>query len=157
MTSRVESVAVGHAAAAAALVRRAIESTAGREYSPDEVEVWLRGMADERFEAMLSDPATVALGAYEADVLVGFATFVAAEGRLDFLYVDPAARRRGVARRLVEAVEEHARAAGCRSVRVDASRLARPALVRMGYAVVGDNRKHVAGVTFDNVWLEKRV
>ncbi len=155
---RIAACDAGHAAEAVALARRAITATSGQDYSPAQVAVWLRGMTVERLTMMFSGGATAAVavvGAFEGDRMLGFATLVAADERLDFLYVDPTAWRRGVARQLVEAIEDRARAAGCTRLRVDSSRLAQKALASLGYEAVADHTKAVGGVTFDNKWLVK--
>jgi putative acetyltransferase len=51
------------------------------------------------------------------------------------LFVHPDAGRRGVARALVEAVVAKARALGLSELRTHASRTARPAFERFGFAV----------------------
>lgn len=155
---RITACDAGHATEAVALAQRAVAATTGQDYSPAQVAVWLRGMTVERFTMMFAGGATAAVsavGAFEGDRMLGFATLVASDERLDLLYVDPAAWRRGVARRLVEAIEERARAAGCTRLRVDSSRLAQKALASLGYEAVADHTKTVGGVTFDNKWLEK--
>jgi len=141
-----------HAPAALAVTIRAIRQTEGAEYSTAQVEAWLRGMQADRFRRMLTE--TTAFGAFEDEELLGFATLIE-PAELDFLYVDPTAWRRGVARALVEEVERSALAAGSDEVRVDASLLARPALERLGYEVVSEYRKQVHGEAFDNAWLSK--
>jgi GNAT superfamily N-acetyltransferase len=148
----IRPLAAADATAALAVTTRAIRKTEGAEYTTAQVEAWLSGMQADRFRRMLTE--TTAFGAFEDERLLGFVTLVE-PGELDFLYVDPAAWRRGVARALVEAVEQRARAAGAGEVRVDASLLARPALEQLGYAVVSEYRKEVRGQSFDNAWLSK--
>lgn len=66
----------------------------------------------ERARALLDDPAVEILGAFEADRLLAFALFMdipeAISGRracqIDDLFVDPAARGRGLAQAVVEEI-----------------------------------------------------
>ena len=149
----IRAMDASHGAAALAVLTRAIRATEGAQYTTSQVEAWLSGMGVTRLSAHLEE--CVALGAFDGQDLLGFATYVSATEALEFLYVNPAAWRRGVARRLVAAIEGHARRLGATRVRVDASLLARSALERMGYAVIEAYQKHARGESFDNAWLSK--
>lgn len=62
--------------------------------------------------------------AHDGDTLVGFATLLPrddGDAEIDALFVEPAAWRRGVGRRLVEALVATARAEGARAVHVVAN------------------------------------
>ena len=67
--------------------------------------------------------------------VAGFADFLD-DGLLDMLFVHPDFGRRGVARLLVDRVQQEAAAAGLSTLRTYASRTARPAFERFGFWVV---------------------
>jgi GNAT superfamily N-acetyltransferase len=68
--------------------------------------------------------------------------------RLSLLYCRGNASRQGHGRALVQALEAQARAAGCRQLRTEASRLSRPLLERLGWQVEAEERVLFAGVHF---------
>lgn len=81
---------------------------------------------------------------------VGFSD-LADGGLLDMLFVRPDAGGRGVARALVTAVLDHARAVGLSSVVTHASRVSRPAFERLGFVVDAENLHNmVRGVAIPN-------
>ncbi len=122
-----------HAAATRAVAERSIRQTEGTLYSATQVEAWLHGMSEKRFRQRLSE--TWAIGTFDGADLTGFATFVEATSELDLLYVDPDLWRRGLGRRLVRRIKDHARFFEASEIRVDASLLARPLLESQGYTV----------------------
>jgi GNAT superfamily N-acetyltransferase len=85
------------------------------------VERWNQSIA--QWEAIL-DQGGVVYGALHGDLLVGVAVLrprlTAARAQLQSLFVSRAYRRQGVARRLVGAVEQRARAGGARELYVSA-------------------------------------
>ncbi|MEB3256371.1 MAG: GNAT family N-acetyltransferase [Synechococcaceae cyanobacterium] len=68
--------------------------------------------------------------------------------RLSLLYCRGSASRQGHGRALVQALEAHAQAAGCRQLRTEASRLSRPLLERLGWQVEAEECVLFAGVHF---------
>jgi len=154
-TIQVRPLGPAHASQVLGVIVRAIRATEGKQYTSSQVQAWLQGMHEDRMRAHLD--SSEGLGAFEGDDLLGFASFVSADEALEFLYVDPGAWRRGVARRLVAGIEALARSQGASQVRVDASLLARPTLERLGYTVVETYRKHANGESFDNAWLSKKL
>ncbi len=74
-----------------------------------------------RMTALISDPETVALGAYDGSRMQGFAVmqFGDIHAHLALLCVQPTQQRRGVGRRLMEWLLESAKVAGIDSIRLE--------------------------------------
>ncbi len=71
-----------------------------------------------RMGALIGDRETVALGAYDAGVMAGFGVmqFGDVDAHLSLLCVQPAHRRRGIARALVQWLVASARVAGMQTI-----------------------------------------
>jgi putative acetyltransferase len=138
------------------IARESIEVTAGAHYDVPQRRVWLEGFTDDVLRAFIDDgQAFVATSGSQTVGFAGLVDRLDGDGTLEYLYVRPAFTGRGVARRLVEAAEDAARARSMPRLWVDASWLARPVLEHLGYAVVETYQKQVRGVTFDNAWLRR--
>jgi ribosomal protein S18 acetylase RimI-like enzyme len=110
------------------------------------IEEFLEGTRtdDVRFAAMM-EKGSILIAEDEASDLLGSVYFElrGKRGYLGMLAVDPAQQGRGLARRLVEAAENHLRAAGCDEVEIIVLNM-RPELVpiyqRFGFVVEGTTR-----------------
>lgn len=78
------------------------------------------------------------LVADEGGTIIGFGS-LSADGCIDRLYVHKDYQRQGVATRIVDALEAHAREARMQSVVSYVSKTARPFFADRGYAVVREN------------------
>lgn len=141
-----------------AIARRSITISAATWYSPHQLQRWSSGFSTPSIvDAITTSEAFLVA---EDNRLAGFANLISAsEGRseLDLLYIDPDFSGRGVARTLIIAIEDEARARGISDIWVDASIPATRVLEGLDYVVEGVNRKHFGGVDFENVWLRKRL
>ena len=119
------------------LVERALEAPLAKRYSIGEVfAAWARW-----------DAGWVAVDPAAGGRIRGFATagYEPWHERmvLWFLYIEPAWRRRGVGRALLERVEAHGRAAGATHVWLETSSVNVPGIAaygRLGYALCGADR-----------------
>lgn len=100
---------IADALAMAQMSRQLIESGLAWRYTPA------------RMAGLIADRETVALGAYDGPHIAGFAVmqFGDAHAHLALLCVQPAHRRRGIARRLVQWLIASARVAGMASIRLE--------------------------------------
>jgi putative acetyltransferase len=120
-------------------------------YDARQIEAWagpadvdLTGWDDRRRRA-----TTLVVQAADGTV-VGFADLLP-DGLVDMLFVHPRAGGQGVARRLVTTLKDEARARGLTSLHTFASRSARPAFERFGFAVVAERLDNaVDGVVVPN-------
>jgi putative acetyltransferase len=138
------------------VARQSIEVTAAPFYDVRQLDVWLETFTDERMR-QFADEAEAFVGVAESTI-TGFAGLVVradGDGELEFLHVRPEFAGRGIARELIEAVENAARQQSLNRLWADASLLARPVLEHLGYSVFEAYVKVVRGATFDNAWLYK--
>ena len=150
----IRAATAADAEAMAALYRRSVEALGARDYAPEQVRAWAeQGPDAARFRAKLADGRRCWIAEDGAGIVQGFADLEAG-GHLDFLYVDPDATGRGVARRLLERVEADARAAGMERLFAEASETARPVFERCGWTVVERRDFEVAGVPIHNWAME---
>ena len=68
--------------------------------------------------------------------------------RLSLLYCRGRSCRQGRSSAILEALENHAREAGCRQLRTEASQLSRPLLTKLGWQVEAQEEVRFAGVFF---------
>jgi putative acetyltransferase len=118
-----------------AVFQAAVRQTAATVYDPQQIEAWAGPPHPDLtgWDARRRQAATLVA---EADGrVVGFAD-LRDDGLVDMLFVHPGAGGRGVARRLVEAIQADARARGLTVLRTFASRSAKPAFERLGFTVV---------------------
>ena len=100
------------------------------------------------------DAGALHLVAVDGPTVVGTCRLLRAGDALKLgrMAVAPAARRRGIAARLLEEAEAHARAQGVRVIRLSSQLEARPAYERAGYTAYGE-RFLDAGI--EHVMMEK--
>jgi GNAT superfamily N-acetyltransferase len=104
-------------------------------YVPPRGGLWLAGPADGPCGCIALRPLPYGEIAGATNVAAGPATGTTDTAELKRLYVDPAARGRGLGRRLVTVALDHARRAGYRHVKLDT--LAQMASARALYASLG--------------------
>jgi ribosomal protein S18 acetylase RimI-like enzyme len=130
--------------------------TAAPFYDAGQLAVWLETFTEDRMRHFADEAEGFVDVA--ASNISGFAGLVVrgdGDGELEFLHVRPEFAGRGVARQLIEAVEDAARQRSLNNLWADASLLVRPVLEHLGYSVIEVYLKAVRGATFDNAWLRK--
>ncbi len=140
-----------------AVFRRAVRTTAARDYTPEQVAAWAPDDLDPVAWAERRARARTRV-AVLADVLDGAVagfTDVDAAGYVDMLFVDPAAARRGVATALLAWAEATARADGATELRTHASVTARPFFAAHGFVVEAEQHPVRRGVTLTNYRMRR--
>ena len=142
----------------ALVARRSIQISASLWYSQEHLDQWASAFSGESVLGAIAD--SVVLVAEDADCVRGFASLVAsptARCDLNLLYVDPHFTRRGVARALIDAVEEQARVNDVSELWVDASIPAAIVFEHLGYQVRERYAKRLGELTYENTWLSRRL
>lgn len=154
MTVTVRAFGPADAAAVAAMLRQSVEGLAGADYSALQVAAWAACMPDAgAVTARCADgrQSWVALGADGA--MLGF-TDLEGDGHIDLLYVAPAAKGRGVADALTDALFAHARAVGLTQLHVEASEAARRFYRKRGFIERGRRDLSLDGVPIHNYAMD---
>ncbi|MEC5399377.1 GNAT family N-acetyltransferase [Uliginosibacterium sp. H1] len=143
------------AASLAAIYRQAVQVTAAAAYDATQTAAWARFAEDEVAFATTLGEGWVRV-AEDADGICGFAQ-VNLPGHLHLLYVAPRAGRRGVATALLEDCYFLAAAMGAAVMTVDASLVAQPMLLKLGFVVKAEEQVEREGVSFRRFRMEKRL
>ena len=132
-----------------------VHTVNARDYSPAQLAAWATGSVDLAAwnRSFLQHHTLVAI---DADQIVGFGD-MDQDGFLDRLYVHHAFQRRGVARAILQQLEEQAKARGVTRFTTHASITARPFFERFGYVVLQRNEVVRAGISLTNYTMEKRL
>lgn len=132
-----------------------VHTVNARDYSPAQLAVWATGSVDLAAwnRSFLQHHTLVAI---DADQIVGFGD-MDQDGFLDRLYIHHAFQRRGVARAILQQLEEQAKARGVTRFTTHASITARPFFERFGYMVLQRNEVVRAGISLTNYTMEKRI
>lgn len=121
-------------AALTGLFRASVRDIASRDYTASQIREWAPDHIDERRfgQKCESRPTWVA----EVDGRIAGFSDLEPDGHVDMLYVHPDFQRRGVARALLEHVEEAARTAGLRRLYTEASITARAVFEAIGFRTI---------------------
>lgn len=132
-----------------------VHTVNARDYSPAQLAAWATGSVDLAAwnRSFLQHHTLVAI---DAGQIVGFGD-MDQNGFLDRLYVHHAFQRRGVARAILQQLEEQAKARGVTRFTTHASITARPFFERFGYVVLQRNEVVRAGISLTNYTMEKRI
>ena len=142
------------APALASLIRASVRQIAARDYTAAQIQAWAPpdDIDERRFgQKCASRPTWVA----EVQGRIAGFTDLEPDGHVDMLYVHPDFVRRGVARALLERVEEAARATALRRLYTEASITARPVFEAMGFRIIEAQTVTVRGVSMTNYRMEK--
>ncbi len=152
---RVRPYAPGDEVAMAALYQASVRALGPADYSPEQVEAWAgAGPTALRFGERMLDGRRAFVADRADGELLGFID-LEADGHIDFLYVAPEAKGRGVADGLLDAVELAGRSADIRRLYSEASEAARRFFVRRGFVVLHRRDFEVGGVPIHNYAVEK--
>lgn len=139
----------------AVIFQRAVREIGIRDYTPEQVEAWAGPrVTTGRLDAMYSDGRDTFIMEDESGQAVAFSD-LEADGHVDMLYCDPDHAGRGIAGRLLAAIEARARAAGLERLHTEASETARPVFERAGYTAVLRRALEIDGVAIHNWKMEK--
>ena len=137
------------------LFRDSVRRIAAQDYTASQLRAWAPDVIDEgKFGQRCESKAT-----WVAEVegrLAGFSD-LEPDGHIDMLYVHPDFQRRGVARALLQHVEETARTMDLRRLYTEASITARPAFETMGFRVIVPQTVTLRGESMINYRMEKRL
>lgn len=136
---------------------RAIRALAAAHYDASTIEAWAGRMTDASYAAPIA--TRTMLVAEDADGrLAGFGQLEPDAGVIEACYVDPAHARRGVGRRLMDALEGAARVHGRSALLLHASRNAVTFYEALGWTREADARHELEpGVTLDCAIMRKRL
>lgn len=133
---RVRPYAPGDEAAMADLYQSSVRTLGPADYSAAQVQAWAAaGPTAARFAERMADGRKAFVVETDEGQFAGFVD-LEADGHIDFLYVAPAAKGRGAAGRLLDAVEGEAVSAGVSRLYAEASEAARRFFVGRGFAVL---------------------
>lgn len=133
---------------------RAIRATCAAHYPDATIDAWCAAAPPDKLPALLE--AGGALVEEEDGQLLGYAILDLRTGELDAAFVDPAHQGRGIARRLLAALDAMALERGLRRLFLSSSLNAAPFYERAGYvALRREVYPHRSGIGLESVYMEK--
>lgn len=139
-----------------ALRTRAIRASCASHYAPEIIDTWCAAAPPERMAALLE--AGGGLLEEEEGRALGFAILNLDTGELDAAFVDPAQQGRGIARRLLAALDSLALEAGFERLFLSASLNAVPFYQAAGYVELRrETYAHRSGIELASSYMEKRL
>lgn len=137
-----------------AIFLAAVTEIAAADYTTEQIQAWAR--PQER-ELSIWHAAMQARNSYIATVdgePAGFSD-VGPQGYIDMMFVSPRFLRLGVARQLMEHLEDHARSVGMPALTANVSITARAFFERSGFIVEAEQHPVMAGVQLSNYAMKK--
>jgi GNAT superfamily N-acetyltransferase len=139
-----------------ALRTRAIRAACASHYPAAIIDAWCAAPPPEKLPALLA--AGGGLVEEEAGQLLGYAILDLETGELDAAFVEPTQQGRGIARRLLAALDAMAIEHGLRRLFLSSSLNAVPAYERAGYvALRRELYPHRSGIQLESVYMEKTI
>ena len=139
------------------IFQRAVREIGRHFYTGEQVSAWSGPrVTAERLHALYTDGRTTFI-AEDADGRAVAFSDLEASGHVDMLYCDPDFARKGIARALLAALEQKARASGIARLHTEASEAARAVFERAGYRVLHRRDLDIDGVAIHNWAMEKRL
>lgn len=136
-----------------ALFQASVREIASRDYNPQQIQAWAPDLLD--MKAFADRCAMKSTWVAEIDrLIVGFSD-LEADGHIDMLYVHPAFERQGVARALLEHIENVARSKDIERLYTEASITACPVFEALGFTQIAAQTVSVRGECFTNFRMEK--
>jgi len=133
---------------------RAVRASCASHYAPDIIDAWCAAAPPDKMAALLA--AGGGLLEEEQGQVLGFAILDLDTGELDAAFVDPAQQGRGIARRLLAALDAMAIERGLRRLFLSASLNAVPFYAAAGYVEVRrEIYPHRSGIQLESVFMEK--
>ena len=146
---------VADATALTNLFRSSVREIASRDYTAAQIRAW----APDEIDAVQFGRRCEAKSTWVAELggrIAGFSD-LEPDGHIDMLYVHPNFLRLGVARALLEHIEETARINALRRLYTEASLTARPIFEVMGFRMVVPQTVTIRGESMTNYRMEKRL
>ena len=146
---------VADAAALTNLFRSSVREIASRDYTAAQIRAW----APDEIDAVQFGRRCEAKSTWVAELegrIAGFSD-LEPDGHIDMLYVHPNFLRLGVARALLDHIEEAARINALRRLYTEASLTARPVFEVMGFRMVVPQTVTIRGESMTNYRMEKRL
>ena len=146
---------VADAAALTNLFRSSVREIASRDYTAAQIRAW----APDGIDTVQFGRRCEAKSTWVAELegrIAGFSD-LEPDGHIDMLYVHPNFVRLGVARALLEHIEETAQINGLRRLYTEASLTARPIFEVMGFRMVVPQTVTIRGESMTNYRMEKRL
>ena len=141
----------------ARIFRQAVEVTASKHYTPEQISAWLaQAPRAEQINTRYTDGRATFIAVNALDQPVAF-TDLEADGHIDLLYALPEVRGTGVVAQLYEHLEKHARDAGLRILHTEASEAAQRFFARRGFHLLHRRQLELAGVPIHNYAMSKRL
>ena len=139
----------------ACLFRASVQEIATRDYTASQIRAWASCIIDEGQFGQRCESKSTWVAEIEGRI-AGFSD-LEQDGHIDMLYVHPDYKRRGVARALIQHIEETARTNGLRRLYTEASVTARPVFETMGFRTIVPQTVTVRGESMTNYRMEKRL
>jgi putative acetyltransferase len=154
LTQRVAAVA--DIAEMWALRTRAVRQTCASHYPPDVIRVWSAAPAPASYPGLVASGCAVLV--QENGKMLGYSVLNPELGKVDAVFVDPAAGRRGIGSLLLCALEKLALANGCNRLHLAASLNAVSFYAAFGFEQVREELySHPCGIGLRCVYMEKRL
>lgn len=135
---------------------RAVRASCASHYAPEIIAAWCAAAPPDKMAGLLA--AGGGLLEEEDGRVLGFAILDLETGELDAAFVDPAQQGRGVARRLLAALDALACERGIGRLFLSASLNAVPFYEAAGYvALRREAYAHRSGLQLESVFMEKRL
>jgi putative acetyltransferase len=133
---------------------RAVRATCASHYPAAVIDAWCAAPPPDKLPVLLEGGG--GLVEEEDGVMLGYAILDLATGELDAAFVDPAYQGRGIARRLLAALDAMALERGLRRLFLSSSLNAVPVYERAGYvALRREIYPHRSGLELESVYMEK--
>jgi putative acetyltransferase len=137
------------------LFRASVRTIASRDYTTAQLRAWAPDIIDEREFGRGCEVKATWVAAV-AGRIAGFSD-LEPDGHVDMLYVHPDFERRGVARALLDHIEQLARRRGLRRLYAEASITARPVFEAMCFHAIAPRTVVVRGQSMTNYRMEKQL
>jgi putative acetyltransferase len=137
------------------LYSETVRNVNSKDYSPEQVEVWsLSGDDQPRWRKSIAEQYFIV--AEINGIITGFSS-IDPEGYLDFMYVHKDYQRMGVAKALLDEIEQKAREQENNLIYSHVSITARGFFEKHGYKHIKDLNDPYKGVVFTNALMEKQL
>jgi|SRR5690606_28279010 len=135
--------------------RKAIQNTNARDYTPEQLEVWL-GSANDRQRWLRKLEHQYFILARTNNIVAGFAS-LENHSYIDLMYVHPDHAGKGIGTQLVSHIENVARARGVRKLAADVSITATAFFRKKGFLIDHRNERIIKGVEIINYRMSKQL